>query len=212
MIVYLCCEGVTDYGAIPPLMKKAADTFEMDIQWIKKSFLKKKLIIHRKKYEAISAHKKRIIALAEHAKNNGVSFIAYHSDADREYCRTYSEIKSEFEKLKKFHCLAIVPKEMIESWLLSDENAYPAIPVNPKLPSKPEEIWGQESDKNSNHPYNYFVRTLAQFKLFDNRDTYSRIAENTNIEVLKQRCPVSFGQFYADIQNFTPPPPYQSPP
>lgn len=202
MTVYLCCEGVTDYAAIPPLMKKAADTFEMDIQWIKKSFLKTSLIVHRKKYEAISAHKKRIIALAAHAKKNGVSFIAYHNDADKEYNKTYYEIKSEFEKLRNFHCVAIVPKEMIESWLLSDESAYRTIPENPKLPSKPEEIWGQIKDKNSNHPYNYFVRVLNQFKLSDNRDTYSNIAEKTNIEILKQRCPLSFGQFYSDMQSF----------
>jgi len=201
MIVYLCCEGVTDYAVIPTLMKKAASTFEMDIQWIKKSFLKE-FITHRKTYGAISAHKKRIIALADHAKNNGVSFIAYHNDADKEYSKTYDEIKSEFEKLKNFHCLAIVPKEMIESWLLSDESAYPTKPENPKLPSKPEEIWGQKDDKNSNHPYNYFVRVLTQFKLPDNRDTYLQIAENINIEILKQRCQLSFGQFYTDMQAF----------
>jgi len=201
MIVYLCCEGVTDYVAIPPLMKKAADTFEMDIQWIKKSFLKR-FIIHRKKHETISAHKKRIKALADHAEKNGVSFIAYHNDADKEYSKTYGEIKSEFEKLRNFHCLAIVPKEMIESWLLSDESAYPSMPENPKLPYKPEEIWGQINDKNSNHPYNYFVRVITQFKWSDNRDTYSHIAENTNIDVLKQRCPLSFGQFYTDMQSF----------
>jgi hypothetical protein len=201
MIVYLCCEGVTDYAAIPPLMKKAADTLEMDFHWIKKSELKR-TIIHRKKNVAMSVHRKRIKALALTAERDDVSYIAYHNDADKEYSKTYGEIKSEFDDLKNFHCVAIVPKEMIESWLLSDENAYPTIPENPKLPSKPEEIWGQIDDKSSNHPYNYFVRVLTQFKLSDNRDTYSRIAENTNIEVLKQRCPISFGQFYTDMQSF----------
>ncbi|GBU27236.1 hypothetical protein R84B8_00763 [Treponema sp. R8-4-B8] len=218
MIIYLCCEGVTDYAAIPSLMKKAAGNVEMDVHWIKKSDLKR-TIIHRKKNVSISVHRKRIKALALTAEKNNVHFIAYHNDADKKYSEIYSEIKSEFDELKKFQCVAIVPKEMIESWLLSDESAYPAIPETPKLPSKPEEIWGQKDDKNSNHPYNYFVKVLTQFKLSDNRDTYSLIAENTNIEVLKQRCPLSFGQFYADIRNFietantlTPSPPYQSPP
>jgi len=201
MIVYLCCEGVTDYVSIPPLMKKAANTLDMDIQWIKKSELSKK-VIHRKKNVAISAHGKRIIALAIEAEKNNVYYLAYHNDADKNYKDTYNEIKSELDRLHNFHCIAIVPKEMTESWLLSDESAYPAIPANPKLPSKPEEIWGQKKDKDSNHPYNYFVRVLTQFKLPDNRDTYSYIAENTDIEVLKRRCPISFGQFYTDMQSF----------
>jgi hypothetical protein len=201
MIVYLCCEGVTDYAAIPPLMKKAADTLEMDIHWIKKSDLKK-VIIHRKKNVAISAHSKRIKSLAFVAEKDGVNFIAYHSDADKKYSETYGEIKAEFDKLSNFHCAAIVPKEMTESWLLADDGAYPSMPENPKLPPKPEEIWGQKNDTNSNHPYNYFVRVLFQFKLSDDRDTYARIAENTNIEILKRRCPISFGQFCTDMQSF----------
>jgi coenzyme F420-reducing hydrogenase delta subunit len=201
MIIYLCCEGATDYAVIPPLMKKAADTVEMDVHWIKRSELKK-ITFHRKKNVAISARKKMIKALAITAERDKVSYIAYHNDADRKHTEIYNEIISEFNELKKFHCIAIVPKEMTESWLLADESAYPAIPKNPKLPSKPEEIWGQIDDKESNHPYNYFVRVLNQFKLPDNRDTYSRIAENTNIEILKQRCQVSFGKFYIDIRDF----------
>ena len=201
MIIYLCCEGVTDYAVIPSFMKKAADTAEIDVHWIKKSELKR-VIIHRKKNVAISAHKKRIKALAFTAERDNVNYIAYHNDADKKYNEIYGEIKSEFDELRNFHCIAIVPKEMTESWLLSDESAYPTTPENPKLPSKPEEIWGQKDDKNSNHPYNYLIRVLTQFKLSDNQETYSRIAENTNIEILKQRCPVSFGQFYADIRYF----------
>jgi len=201
MIVYLCCEGVTDNAVIPPLMRKTADALEMDIRWIKKSDLKR-VIIHRKKNIAVSAHCKRIKALAFTAEKDNVNFIAYHNDADKKYNETYSEIKSEFDKLSNFHCVAIIPKEMTESWLLADDCAYPSTPENPKLPRKPEELWGQKNDKNSNYPYNYFVRVLAQFDLPDNRDTYSYIAENTNIEVLKRCCPISFCQFYADMQVF----------
>jgi hypothetical protein len=201
MTVYLCCEGVTDYAVIPPLMKKVANNFEIDIQWIKKSNLKKERL-HRKMNESISAHSKRIKALAIISERNGVKHIAYHNDADKKYNETYSEIKVEFDKLSKFHSIAIIPKEMIESWLLSDDGAYPSKPKNPKLPSKPEEIWGQRSNLNSNHPYNYFVRVLAQFKLPDNRDTYFHIAENTDIEILKRRCPISFGQFFTDMRLF----------
>jgi len=182
-------------------MKKTVDILEMDVHWIKKSYLKS-VKIHRKKNVAISAHSKRIKALAFTAEKDGVNFIAYHNDADKNYNETYNEIKSEFDKLNNFRCIAVIPKEMIESWLLADDCAYPSIPENPKLPPKPEEIWGQKDDKNSNYPYNYFVRVLLQFALPDNRDTYTYIAENSDIEVLKQRCPVSFCRFYTDMQAF----------
>jgi hypothetical protein len=105
------------------------------------------------------------------------------------------------------HCLAIVPKEMIESWLLADEKAYPAIPIAPRLPTRPEELWGDKRDKNSNYPYNYFMRVLSQsvlsqFELADNSDTYTEIAEKIDIDVLKNRCRESFGQFYTDMLSF----------
>jgi len=89
MTIYLCCEGVTDYAAIPPLMKKTVDILEMDVRWIKKSYLKS-VKIHRKKNVAISAHSKRIKALAFTAEKDGVNFIAYHNDADKNYNETYS--------------------------------------------------------------------------------------------------------------------------
>jgi hypothetical protein len=51
---------------------------------------------------------------------------------------------------------------------------------------------------------NYLKRNLEQLGLNsdNNRDTYTKIAENTNVEVLKRRCPESFGQFYTDMQSF----------
>jgi len=95
MIIYLCCEGATDYAVIPPLMKKAADTVEMDVHWIKKSELKK-ITFHRKKNVAISARKKMIKALAITAERDKVSYIAYHNDADRRrsFCGIPSLIKT----------------------------------------------------------------------------------------------------------------------
>jgi hypothetical protein len=141
------------------------------------------------------------IALMEYSRH-----IAYHQDAGgQEFDMVYTGIRSDFSKAvsdNETHCLAIVPKEMIESWLLADEKAYPSIPTAPRLPSKPEELWGDKRDVNSNYPYNYFVRVLSQFGLDDNSDTYKEIAEKTDIEVLKNRCEKSFGQFYTDMQSF----------
>jgi hypothetical protein len=199
---YLHCEGVTDYTVIPVLMKKVMKTHDLDVKWIGRDELRK-VKTHRKNNIKISGHYKLVKALATHSLLSGSKYIAYHQDADGKFTEVYNAIINEFKPLqeKDFSCLAIVPKEMIESWLLSDDNAYPSIPNNPKLPSKPEEIWGLIDDANSNHPYRYLLRVFAQFRLPDNRDTYAQIAEKTSIEVLKRRCPESFGKFYTDSQS-----------
>jgi len=201
--IYIHCEGVTDYAIIPVLMKKVLKMDDLDIKWIKLDELRK-VKIHRKSNILISGHYKFIKALAAYSLLKGSKYIAYHQDADGNFTKVYNAIISEFKSLQEigFFCLAVVPKEMIESWLLSDDNAYPSIPNNPKLPFKPEEIWGLKDNPNSNHPYNYFVRVLAQFELPDNRDTYTQIAEKTGIDVLKRRCPESFVKFYSDTQSF----------
>jgi hypothetical protein len=205
MTVYLHCEGLTDYAVIPLLMRKVSDIPDMDVQWIKRDVLRK-ITTHRKSGIGISKPYKLIKALAVFSYLNNSKYIAYHQDADKKYHEVYDAINSEFQGLKEkigFHCLAIVPKEMIESWLLADENAYPLVQKNQKLPSKPEDLWGKPDDPN--HPYKYLIRVLSQFNLSDNRDTYAQIAENTNIDVIKHRCQVSFGQFYKDMQLFVTP-------
>jgi len=197
---YLHCEGVTDYAVIPVLMKKVLKTHDLDVKWVKRDVLKK-VKTHRKSNIKISGHYKLVKALATYSLLNGSKYIAYHQDADGKFTEVYNAIISEFRLLQEndFFCLAIVPKETIESWLLSDDSAYPSIPYDPKLPSKPEEIWGLRND--ANHPYNYLVRVLAQFGLPDNRETYAQIAEKTGVEALKRRCPESFGKFYSDTQS-----------
>jgi len=203
MTVYLYCEGATDYAVIPFLMKKALKMPDLDVKWIKRPALKK-VSLHRKSDVKISGHYKFVKALAAFSSREGVKHIAYHQDADGQYSEIYNAITSEFRPLegKGFRCLAIVPKEMIESWLLADGNAYPAKPERPKLPFRPEGIWGQKQNINSNYPKHYLARVLAQFGLLGALDTYAQIAENIDIEILKNRCPESFGQFCADIQSF----------
>jgi hypothetical protein len=198
--IYIHCEGVTDYAVIPVLMKKVLKTNNLDVKWIKRNELKK-IRTHRKSNITISGQYKLIKALATYSLLKSSKYIAYHQDADGKFNEVYNAIISEFRPLQEndFFCLAVVPKEMIESWLLSDDNAYPEIPSNPKLPLKPEEIWGEKD--NPNHPKNYFVRVLAQFGLHKDRNTYTQIAEETDIETLRHQCPKSFEKFYSDIQS-----------
>ena len=137
------------------------------------------------------------IAFRDEKKN-----ISYHQDADRKYGDVYKNITSEFAGLKDtgFNCLAIVPKEMIEAWLLADKNPYPHEPKKPLLPAKPEELWGRKDSKN--HPKKYLENVLKQFHQTPSADIFSWIIEKSDLEIIKARCPKSFGQFYADLQTF----------
>jgi hypothetical protein len=207
MKIIVGCEGSTDVDVLTVLLKKCAPSQLLDNCINTHAELRKIILLNSKLPRKIKKESKRIhriayirrllfIASLSNSKN-----IAYHQDADGKYSEVYNGIHVDFDTIlpSTIKRLAIVPKEMIESWLLADENAYPFIPKNPKLPSKPEELWGNKDDPN--HPYKYLVKVLSQFNISDNRDTYAQIAENTNIETLKRRCK-SFNQFYTDMQTF----------
>ncbi|MCL2244194.1 MAG: DUF4276 family protein [Treponema sp.] len=203
MTIYLHCEGITDYAVIPHLIKKVLKNNNLDIQWVKRDVLKK-IRTYRKSNISISGHYKFIKSLATYSLLNKSKYIAYHQDGDGKYGENYNNIICEFIPLKQngIRCLAIVPKETIESWLLADEKAFPSKPSNPKLPLKPEELWGQRNDSYSNHPKNVLLRVLNQFNLIDNSDTYAQIAESADIKALESRCPISFRKFIKDTQEF----------
>jgi hypothetical protein len=122
----------------------------------------------------------------------------------------YKGVKDAFKDIvaQNFKCLAIVPKEMTESWLLYDPNAYPQIPSNPALPTRPEELWGEKHNPNSKYPKNYMKKILSQFPEFDSineAESYTKIAKKTNIQVILHRNSKSFKQFYDDMQEFITP-------
>jgi hypothetical protein len=99
----------------------------------------------------------------------------------------------------------MVPIRMIESWLLGDEGSYEKYfgkkIHNPKLPKKPELIWGKDDDPNSDFPKCYLEKVLKQFNEESSREVFNNIAENIDIENLKKNCPISFAKFYDDFQN-----------
>lgn len=100
----------------------------------------------------------------------------------------------------------MIPLKMIECWLLSDEVAYKILYKieNPLLPRTPELIWGDEKEPKGNYPKNVMRRILSQKRGAEipmNMETYQQIAEKTDINVLKERCPISFQSFYDDLCN-----------
>jgi hypothetical protein len=99
--------------------------------------------------------------------------------------------------------IPMLPIRMIENWLLGDEDAYTISfgrkPHSPKLPKKPEFIWGSKYDINSDYPKHYLKRVLNQYNELIETTNYINIMENINIDRLKETCSYSFGKFYEQI-------------
>ena len=201
MKIIVCCEGPNDVGPIICFLKRCVNTKKIDVECETHKSIKNTKIYHNIKNNRVGMIKK-LYALALIKDSN---HIGYHQDTDdNEFIDVYDAIKNVFGLVvsKKIKWMPIVPQKTMESWLLSDKKAYQNITRKPSLPSAPEEIWGSFRDPNGNHPKKYFMRIFAQNNILLNRKTYTQIAENTNIEVLKSRCPKSFGQFYTDVQSF----------
>ncbi len=127
-----------------------------------------------------------------------------------------SDCKKHFENLyndvlKGLQCadskiwvgIPMIALKMIECWLLADEEAYKycfgSKPVKVHLPHKPELIWGEKSVINSDYPKNYIKRVLKQYGEESDRDNFINIAEATRINILLEKCPISFARFYDDF-------------
>jgi hypothetical protein len=199
MTVYLHCEGITDYAVIPLIMKKVSNLTNMDIRSLDDKV--KTIKTHRKKPSELSGYK-LIKNFAVFYLMDVSKYIAYHQDADGKYHNVYRSIISEFKPLKEngFRCLPIVPKEMIESWLLADVTAINSLgdgTIHVDQSPNPEGIA---------NPKDYLRENLKELGIetdaHNTSSVFIKIAENSDIEVLKRHCPVSFGQFYTDMQSF----------
>ncbi|MCL2351977.1 MAG: DUF4276 family protein [Firmicutes bacterium] len=207
--VFMCCEGVTDFEPICAFMRKAVCYPEIDVIRKTQSELRNEtyLLDNRR---GIHAGYTFVDRLAMTAKKANCKHIAYHQDADGSYADVYKNVTEWLSKYAgTYFCLAIVPKEMVESWLLADKQAYAAVfgsePKRPALPKEPEKIWGKDNDSKSNYPKNVMRRVLEQYRKRPHREIreiYTEIAEQSNIDTLKTRCPVSFARFYDDLQGF----------
>ncbi|MDR0718522.1 MAG: DUF4276 family protein [Treponema sp.] len=203
MTILICCEGKRDIGPITSFIKKCAHPVTVQVKCETHKSIKR-----IRKYQSLGRDNSRInmisklkiLALIEES-----SHLGYHQDSDdQNFLSVYNSIKRDFQNIVStgMKYLPVVPKKTMESWLLSDNSAYPSIPKNPPLPEKPEELWSVRGDSQSNHPKQYFKRVLKQFNRDDTSNSYTQIAEASNIEVIRNRCPESFGQFYADMQSF----------
>jgi len=204
--VFLYCEGVTDFDPICILMKKAAGSAELTIIRKTRNDLRNETRVLSGR-RGVHKHETYIDRLAMAAKKANCRHIAYHQDADNDDSNVYKRVNGKLSDFRgKYRCLAVVPKEMIESWLLADEQAFVTAfgwkPVRPTLPAKPEALWGKKENPNSRHPKHVMKSILKQYHMEPDRAAYAEIATNCNIDTLRRRCNISFDRFFKDLQGF----------
>lgn len=157
--------------------------------------------------------------LKKHLKED-FDLLVFYSDSDktqgkraskREAIKKYQDRKAEIlngldlvKEVKKLESVMMIPIRMIENWLLSDANAFKEIfgeiPRKPNLPKEPEFIWGDEQDRNSNHPKNYLQNVLEQYGENSHTEIFKEIAEHIEVETIMVTCENSFKPFYEELQ------------
>ena len=132
--------------------------------------------------------------------------LIYMLDADTNHKAEWEskvlEVEAGFAALPgNLKCVACVPMSTSESWLLSDQAAWAALAASEvTLPRHPEDLWGAARDRTSNHPKWVFARLCGTTGLDDCRETRVELMETSNKATLVERCPHSFGKFWADVR------------
>lgn len=215
----LCGEGPTDYGKkifadgkwgwidgpAQIYIKKVLPVEDIEIDCLEKQAIKKLRL--QRIPSKVKGHGIKAFKLAIQAREQGIGIAVCYVDADNhDFDTIYQQIAQGFDEFgsDKVVGIPMIPKRMIESWLLADEGAFNLVfgvlPVNPSLPAKPEEVWGAKEDTNSNFPKNLLARVIGQYPAQDRvDDKFIAISENSDVEVLRSKCPLSFGRFFNDM-------------
>ena len=231
--VLLCGEGPLDYGIkeygtdnwkegpVQPITRKSAAE-SVVFENVEKSEIRR-LRIQR---GPTAGHAVKSYKLCVLARKRRIFNIICYADADKipgrgrkevgaraAFQSVYNQVREGFVKFNenfrsnnqnRIVGIPMVPLRMIESWLLSDEEAFNKcfgkVPSDPRLPGKPELIWGDKHDPGSDYPKHLMERALKQYHKKSNREVFKRIAEEIDIDVLRKQCPISFETFYNDIQ------------
>jgi len=220
MKIFVCCEGQTDVGPITSLIEKCLPSCKLEIDCKTHAELRKTTLLKSEIPRGVIKEGKRLKRIAyirrlwTEANKAKSEYVGLHQDLDhQDFNKVYQDIHNDFDTVlpPPIKRIAIVPKETIESWLLADVKAINSLgdgSIFVDQSPNPEDLWGDEKDGNSKHPKNYLIRDLEKLNIENNLEAYpaiyAQIAKKTNIDVLKRRCPKSFGQFHTDIQSFIP--------
>lgn len=127
---------------------------------------------------------------------------ASENEAKRALRDAIEQVDQAFEYIESAYqvkCTAMIPMRMLENWLLADAEAFRTAfgskPSRPALPNRPEFIWGDEQDRQSDHPKNYLQRVLNQYGKESTTENFILIAEASQVATLKSQCSNSFAPF-----------------
>ncbi len=208
--VIVCGEGSTDVGkrdyetsqwidgpAIAYI--KNASTKKLQIDGIGKNDLPKIQKVKSLKGHSVKARKLGIYAML-HSYKVAICYVDCDKNTFEDIYKDITEGFSDYQN--KVIGIPMIPKAMIESWLVADENAFLRVfgkkPSKPYLPKEPESLWGKKEDPNSNYPKNVLKRVVSQFNDKPEDWRYA-LARNSSSKTLSIKCPVSYGKFLCDM-------------
>ncbi|MCK5524349.1 MAG: hypothetical protein KAI83_14550 [Thiomargarita sp.] len=131
---------------------------------------------------------------------------ASETEAKNQYEERRSYINEGFvivEKRLNLHCILMMPIRILECWLLGDAEGFEGIGCSSqklKLPKKPEFLWGNVHNPESNYPKHYLKRILKNCDSESNTYVFKDIVRHNNIDNLLKNCQNSFERFYQDIE------------
>lgn len=232
MRIALTGEGPTDYGKRDyntkewiegPIQQyahkiaKSVTEEKIEFQVLEKEEIKKVRVQQRnlKGMEGMSIPARKFAILMKQQKlQKGI----FYCDADRsggkknndqEMRKRFRQVYAEVAKgLEETEAIPAVALSMIECWILGDYNALETvfgitIPKSCVL-NKPELIWGDKKNPQSDYPKNYLKRMISntekRYKDFEgNQEDFCEVARSVNIKTLCESCDISFKQFYDDL-------------
>lgn len=175
-----------------------------------------------RKYQVKGVAKKLFRFVSLHKKQTDLNLLIFFSDTDKTQGKKASELEARHkyndilkninegkrlieDEMPELKFIPMIPIRILECWLLGDIEGFENIgcsPQNSSLPPKPELIWGEQENPESNYPKHYLKRILENGGFPNNTETYQLIVNNNNLENLKQNCPLSFLPFAQSLENY----------
>lgn len=212
--VMICGEGPSDVGKTDYESQKWIPG--PAVAFVEKAFAHDTTIIAISRQDLLHNHKHRLgrirskkghavkaERLAKLARRQNCNIAICYIDCDRnEFDSLYNDVVLGFDRSEtKIVGIPMLPKPMIEAWLMGDKNAYlqvlGKIPSKPSLPRKPEELRGDKSNPSSNYAKNVLSRVISQFSIKDDHWRYE-IAIQSDPDTMSRICPISYGRFLND--------------
>ncbi len=125
------------------------------------------------------------------------------SNEESEWQRLMTEVDAGFQAAaQELMCMACIPMSASESWMMADPAAWHSFAgyAGTDLPHWPETIWGHRDDPQGGHPHRYFKRVCDAAGVSDSTDTRAEIAQATNLETARERCPISLDPFLLNLE------------